>query len=94
MVKLIEQEEGGYLLGKGFGLLRTNKEVIADLINKIMKVDPLFQTEYHKIVDCLAGREVDYIFNALLTLFAFFVNALKVEHTLPFMACAAAPYLL
>lgn len=74
--------------------MRTTREVIADLINKVVKLDPLFAAEYYKIAENLAGKPLDFVFNALLTFFAFFVHALKAQHAIPFLACAASPYLV
>ncbi len=42
------KEEREHLLGKGFDFLRNNREIVTDLINKVVKVDPLFALEYYK----------------------------------------------
>ena len=42
VLEFAKGEELEHLLGKGFDFLKNNNEILAHLINKVVKVDPLF----------------------------------------------------
>jgi hypothetical protein len=82
------------LIGKGFEQLRTMNEIVNDLIVKISKVDLLFVEEYFKIVNNYGTNSVKTLLYALLSFFAFYVNAIKAEHVIPFLAIAPGPFIV
>jgi hypothetical protein len=66
-----------------------------DLIVKIAKVDPLYAEEYFKIRGNWSHSQSSlpsFLFTQL-SFFAFYINAIKAEHTLPFLAVAPSPFI-
>lgn len=66
-----------------------------DLIVKITKVDPLYAEEYFKIRGNWSHSQSSlpsFLFTQL-SFFAFYINAIKAEHTLPFLAVAPSPFI-
>ena len=69
-------------------------EMMDDLIIKICKVDPLFSKEYFKIIDTYLSSSIKTLLYALLSFFAFYLNAIKAQNTVPFLATAPGPFII
>jgi hypothetical protein len=94
VLKLMRTEGKEHLIGKSFDILRSINDIMADLIAKVAKVDLLFAEEFFKIVENYRQTSVRACLYALLTFFAFYINAVKADHVIPFMAFAPAPFIV
>lgn len=60
---------------------------------KVIQVDPLFGQEYYKIKESHPATTVAPFLLAMLSFFAFYINACKAESIVPFLAVAPEPYI-
>ena len=68
--------------------------MINDLIVKVCKTDPLFAKEYFRIIDTYSSSSIKTLLYALLSFFAFYINAIKAQHAIPFLATAPGPFII
>ena len=68
--------------------------MIDDFIVKICRIDPLFSKEYFKIIDTYSTSSIKTQLYALLSFFAFYLNAIKGQYIIPFLSTAPGPFII